>query len=94
MNLKGGGKGGQNVADLFSDKNLQDLVSSISFTTTQKNELSWPKRMAEKSNTFSPITFPARLPLKVSIFTVNMQRLPYWQPLPTSHLCVGVAYLR
>ena len=30
--------------------------------------------MAEQSNSFSSITFPARLQLKVSIFTVNMQR--------------------
>ena len=30
--------------------------------------------MAEQSNSFSSITFPACLQLKVSIFTVNMQR--------------------
>ena len=30
--------------------------------------------MVEQSNLFRPITFPARFLLKVSIFTVNMQR--------------------
>ena len=34
--------------------------------------------MAGQSNPFIPITFPAGLPLKVSIFTVNMQRPPTW----------------
>ena len=42
--------------------------------------------MAGQSNPFTPITFPALLPLKVSIFTVNM-------PPPQTQLVTDAVWL-
>ena len=59
---------------------VESLISAPAYPipTPKKVELYRPTKMAGHSDPFSPITFPALSPLKVNIFTINMQRTPAW----------------